>query len=460
MGACAKKSYNPYKDGKVPPPSYQGRPDDRLVELKEYDEKVSPKPAPPPKEPEKYAKFANPNAPKPTFGAVADYRLGAGDILEIIYQLRNVERQEAYQLSVLDVVEVSFQYTPEFNRKLTVRTDGKISFPLIGDVQAVGKSTAQLLEELQVAYGKFLKEPNIELTVVESNRAIEELKRAITTAPRGQSRLEPVRPDGFISLPLIGDIRAAERTVPELSQSIVDEYRKARVVDIDVTVVLLEVKSTRVQVFGEVGKPGTIVLQGPTDVWRAIGDAGGFGNEADARHVIVAKSGPGGEERFVLDFFKWQQGTSFDDTITVNRGDIVYVPKANNRSIYIAGEVEKPQAVRLDPTSKMYASQALAMGGRILSSANRGQILILRKSVNGEPVVIDVDLKAITDRSNYNDKDDYAPRDPLLEPGDVVYVPASHIGSVDRFAEAWFRNGIWTIIPFNLNATYSLNGND
>jgi len=390
------------------------------------------------------------------FGEQADYQIGPGDVLEIIYQLRSVGQADAYRLAIQDEISVKFLLTPQYDRQTFVQSDGKIRLPLVGDVQVVGKTTAEVEEELTEKYSVYLKDPVIELALEKTNYAIEELKRAITTAPRGQSRLEPVRPDGYISLPLIGDVLVGGRTVPQASESVVQKYRELGVVDIDVTVVLLEVKSTQVYVLGEVGNPGSVVLSGNQDVWRTIGEAGGFTPEADRSHVVVVKSTAEGESRHVVNFEAWRSGQDMGQTVAVERGDVVFVPKLSNRFVYILGEVEKPGQINLDPNSAMTVSQAVALGGRIKAGANRSQVLVLRRTLDNQPVVLEVDIKSLFDPSEYENKDENErPRDYALAPGDIVYVPAARIGDINRFAEAYFRDGIWTIIPFNI--FYGLN---
>ncbi len=387
------------------------------------------------------------------------YQLGAGDVLEVIYQLRNERRPEAYRLEVMDEIDIKFQYTPNYDRHLTVRTDGKISLALVGDITVMGKTTSEVESELKQAYATFLKDPVIGVTVVDSNRAIEELKRAITTAPRGQSRLEPVRPDGSISLPLIGDVKASGRTVPDLSNDIVERYRDQGVKDIDVTVVLLEVKSPVAFVMGEVTNPGSLVMDKPLNVWQTVGQMGGFTPDADLTHVVVAKhDSENATERYVCNFEEWALGNDARD-LRITRGDVIYVPRKADRSVYVLGEVEKPGSVKLESTTRLTATQALSMAGRITARSDQTQVLILRRSATNDPVVIEVDMKDVFDPGNYEpgkEADEY-PYDPVLLPGDIVYVPRSAIGDVDHFAEAWFRDGIWTIVPFHLNAVYSLN---
>jgi polysaccharide export outer membrane protein len=229
------------------------------------------------------------------------------------------------------------------------------------------------------------------------------------------------------------------------------------VIDIDVTVVLLEVKSPVVYVFGRVNKPGAIVMQGPLDVWRTVGEAGGFTPDADRSNVILTRSTSQGDRRFVLDFLAWQHGSTVRDNAAVQRGDVIFVPESAARYVYVLGEVEKPGRVALGQEEVIRASQALAMGGRILSSASREDILILRTNKRREPVVIELNLLDVMQPDHYDEPGDYTPRDPVLQSGDVVYVPSSKIGDVNRFAETWFTNGIWAIIPFNVTANYNMN---
>ncbi len=452
-------SYNPYNenDDEIPPPDYEGRKEKRVYDIDEYTT--------PPAVMSQENRITE-NLPKGTkvtpakLGDVYDkasYKLGPGDMLEVIYQLKAVKRDEEYKLNLMDEIQVSFFYTPKMDRRVVVKTDGKINLPLIGDIEVYEQTAKQVEEVLVKKYSSVLKDPVIEVSIVKSNWAIEELKRAITTAPRGQSRLEPIRPDGYISLPLIGDALVAGLTVPQASERIRDQYISVGVRDIDVTVVLLEAKSPVVYVFGEVLRPGSIVVMEHDDLWRTIGMAGGFTAEADKRHVIVSKVTEEGEARLVLDFDKWKSTLDSGHNTEIVRGDIIYVPKINDRYVYLFGAVEKPGRISLDPEMSMTASQALSLGGRLMAGAKEKQVLVLRRSPEHDPIVISVDIKAVFNPKNYDDKKDYPPRDPYLQPGDIIYVPNQFIGDLDRFADAYFKQGIWTIIPFNLTATYNLN---
>src|SRR5262245_30204507 len=95
-----------------------------------------------------------------------------------------------------------------------------------------------------------------------------------------------VRPDGRISLPLVGDVQAAGLTPSALS-SIITQKLKDYVTDPHVTVIVEAINSYRVYMLGHVLKSGVYTFQNPTRLVEAIATAGGFDQFADTSHLIV-----------------------------------------------------------------------------------------------------------------------------------------------------------------------------
>lgn len=395
-----------------------------------------------------------------SLNSLPEYRLGPGDVVEVIYQLTRQKRPEPYQIDISDELEIIFPYTPQFNSKPAVRSDGKIDMPLIGEFEVAGKTTTQVDDELTSQYSTVLKRPEVQVRVLKSNAAIEELKRAITTSPRGQSRLEPVRPDGFISLPLVGDVLAAGLRVPEVSQSIIDKYRAVGVMDIDITVVLLEVRAPVAYVTGGVMSPGPVVLQGPTDVWRLVATAGGFTQDADPRHVIVVQCAGDHEKRVVLNHEEWLSSLNGSQNALIGRGDIVYVPKGTNMFVYVSGEVARPGPIPLQQGQALTVTQAIAAAGGVTDPGNECQVLLLRKKWFGRPCVEAVPYRQLFEPGQSCNGGSCPLPDTVLNPGDVLYVPRSPVGDFNKFARDYFKNGIWTILPFNFSAGYRLDHKD
>lgn len=102
------------------------------------------------------------------------------------------------------------------------------------------------------------------------------------------SRVVPVRPDGFISLPMAGELKAEGKTPKELEAEIKTAL-KAYVQDPKVTVIVHEVNATRVFVTGEVARPGAFPIRGKMSVLQALAMAGGFTDFANKGGLMVIR---------------------------------------------------------------------------------------------------------------------------------------------------------------------------
>jgi len=106
------------------------------------------------------------------------------------------------------------------------------------------------------------------------------------------SRTLPVRPDGFISMNMAGEIKAEGKTPIELSEEISAKL-KPYIQQPKVTVMVREVNSSRVFVTGEVAKPGAYPLRGKLSLVQAIALAGGFSDFASKDSILVIRQGAG-----------------------------------------------------------------------------------------------------------------------------------------------------------------------
>lgn len=107
------------------------------------------------------------------------------------------------------------------------------------------------------------------------------------------SRVVPVRPDGFISMPLAGEIQAAGKTPDELAAAIKAKL-SPYVQEPKVTVIVREINSSRVFVTGEVAHPGAYPLRGRVSVLQAIALAGGLSAFANQDGIVVIRQGKDG----------------------------------------------------------------------------------------------------------------------------------------------------------------------
>src|SRR5206468_3981534 len=76
-------------------------------------------------------------------------------------------RTARYRLRYGDVIELKFALTPEFDQKVTIHPDGFIPLVGLSDIHVEGQTEAELLETLRAAYGKLLKNPIININLVD-----------------------------------------------------------------------------------------------------------------------------------------------------------------------------------------------------------------------------------------------------------------------------------------------------
>lgn len=136
----------------------------------------------------------------------------------------------------------------------------------------------------------------------------------------------PVRPDGRISVPLLGDVQAAGMTPLALRQTLTDGF-KEYVTAPGVSVVIKEIHSRRVFVTGEVQTPGAYDLQPRTKLMQVIALAGGLTPYARGRVVVLRDSRDGkADRRYEIEISSIISGKRPADNIVLLPGDTLFVP--------------------------------------------------------------------------------------------------------------------------------------
>lgn len=252
-------------------------------------------------EKEFYQPFMQASAIPPKQVDLPDYRLNVADQLEIIFHVKHLTTEE-YRLHTEDILNIKFPYHTDYDQTVTINPDGKIRLLLIGEVETYeevrtgkgtiekrGKTVGELERELKKRYEQYFKDADLTVTFQAANIKIEELKKAITTAPRGQSRLMPVKPDGNITLPFVGDIRAFGKTIEELRQDLNLSYEEIGIPELEVTVQILSVAPRKIYVMGEVYRPGVMEVGNMITLSQALAMAGGANRRADSSKVLVVR---------------------------------------------------------------------------------------------------------------------------------------------------------------------------
>ncbi len=138
-----------------------------------------------------------------------------------------------------------------------------------------------------------------------------------------------VRPDGYINLQIIDEVKAAGLTVRQLKELLTQKYA-AELRRPDITVTLRGFAGQRIFIDGEVVLPGQIDLRGPTTITQAIALARGMRETARLSNVIVIRKDNHGQPMAAnIDLTKVINGKDMSQDITLLPYDIVYVPKSN-----------------------------------------------------------------------------------------------------------------------------------
>ncbi len=134
-----------------------------------------------------------------------------------------------------------------------------------------------------------------------------------------------VRPDGRISLPVIGEIEAAGLRPEALKARILTAAGKY-VSDANVAVVVRTINSRKVFITGRVTTPGTYPLTGPRTVLQLIALAGGLTEYADAKSITVVREENGATKSLKVNYKEISKGRSLEQNIQLKPGDTVVVP--------------------------------------------------------------------------------------------------------------------------------------
>ncbi len=232
--------------------------------------------------------------------------------------------------------------------------------------------------------------------------------------------------DGYIMMPLIGEVYAQGLTTSELEDQITSKLAESYLHNPQVTVFIEEFRSHQISVTGAVKQPNIYEIQRAQNVLEMLAMAGGLSNDAGpqvyvTRIITDQTSGIRKRESTVI---KLDTLLTSDDprlNILLRAGDSVNVPKAG--VVFVEGAVRSPGAYQIK--GEMNVLKAIAVAGDVKFEAKRGNIQIFRE-LDGQTQLIEVDLDAIKSRS----ADDVA-----LFDGDIIVVPDN------KFKKGW--SGFW-----------------
>ena len=213
-----------------------------------------------------------------------------------------------------------------------------------------------------------------------------------------------VAEDGAISYPLIGRVRIGGETLAGAESIIARALEAGNYIQSpQVTIVLMQARSSQVSVLGLVNRAGRFALETlNTRVSEMIALAGGISREG-ADFVILSGERNGKYFRKEIDVAALFLSGRHDDDVLVAGGDVIYVQRAPQ--FYIYGEVNRPGSYRVE--RGMTLRQALVQGGGPTQRGTERNLRLYRRGADGE-------LEASSPRLSE-----------VIRPDDVLYVGES-----------------------------------
>ncbi|MEW6169998.1 MAG: polysaccharide biosynthesis/export family protein [Candidatus Omnitrophota bacterium] len=261
-----------------------------------------------------------------------EYRIGDFDNLEIkvwegamtpvAKKEEEAKEHREYRISRGDTLNIYVWQWADLNRDIIVRPDGRISFPLVGDILAEGLTLTELDDLMTEKLKAYIKYPEVSIMVMDfgqsgfgSSKILEQLPQKII-----------VRPDGRISFPFVGEIMARGLTLPELDDKLTIELAKF-IVSPEVYINLAQIGGKRVIVLGEVHSPGVFKPQDNARILDVIALAGGYTKDAALGTVILIRGGLSDPRPEKINLANIMKRGDLRQNVYIQPEDIVFVPK-------------------------------------------------------------------------------------------------------------------------------------
>jgi len=227
-----------------------------------------------------------------------------------------------------------------------------------------------------------------------------------------------VQDDGAFFVPLAGNLKAEGKTVTDFQKELTEalaEYIRSPQVDIEIHTY----NSKFFYLIGQIREPGHYPITASTTVMQAITTGKGFTDKANLGQAYLIHK----NQIVPVDFVALFEKGRMENNIHLDDGDVIFIPNVEFARVFVLGEVLRPSAVPVR-TRNISVSEAISMAGGFNEvTAYKSNIKIIRGDL-ANPQVFTLNYTEVL-KGNIADI-------PVLQPGDIVYVPSSGIAKWDR----------------------------
>lgn len=322
----------------------------------------------------------------------------------------------SYILGAGDTIDVVVYGEADLTRTVTIKPDGTIALPLLGEVKAAGKTTGQLAAELGKLYAKYLKQPSISVTVREFR--VDRIYILGQVSRPGEYQLRPglgimellANAGGPTTRADLAKVVVIRGRTEAMQLNVLEALGKNRNPDVKLLagdVLFVPETDKRIVILGQVNRPGAYELLEGQRVSDLIAAAGGLTAQAGPAGSFIVRGG----QQVPVDVKKVLAGDQEANAV-LQPGDMMVVPESRNR-FAVLGAVNNPGTFNL--TDGLKIVDAVAMAGGPTGRGRLSNVILVRVE-GGQTKRIEVNLeRAIAGRETDQNL--------ALQTGDIVFVP-------------------------------------
>ena len=239
----------------------------------------------------------------------------------------------------------------------------------------------------------------------------------------------PVRPDGNISIPLIGDVKVEGLTPSQVKDLVTQKLRKF-ITDASVTVFVKKINSINISISGAVKIPGTYKINRPITLLHLFSLSQGFTNQADLKNSYLLRKG----KKLNINFYSLVKKGDTSQNVWLMPNDLIFIKDNSENRFNVIGEVKEPQVITFQDGMTILGAISISKG--LTDNADLKNSFLLRKGKK-----LNVDLYALVKKGDIS-------QNIWLMPNDLLFIKDNFknrinvIGEVKEPQVIAFQNGM------------------